>query len=102
LFFCIPILHDLNALFNCAKNSIPYPESRLQAIFRKLTNKSFFEYVENQRMALAERLVCYTHHPITDIVAECGYTTLNSFYKAFRRNFGVSPSTMREKASRRL
>ncbi|MGI5877371.1 MAG: helix-turn-helix domain-containing protein [Christensenellales bacterium] len=77
-------------------------ESRLQAIFRKLTNKSFFEYVENQRMALAERLVCYTHHPITDIVAECGYTTLNSFYKAFRRNFGVSPSTMREKASRRL
>ena len=53
-------------------------------------------------MELAERLVCHTHHPITDIVAECGYTTLNSFYKAFRRNFGVSPSTMRKKASRGL
>lgn len=70
-------------------------ENTLQAIVQKLTGKSFFEYIEYQRMKKAEQLIRYTSIPISDIFIQCGYSTHNSFYKAFKRYHGISPSAMR-------
>jgi AraC-like DNA-binding protein len=70
-------------------------ENRLQAIMRKWTGKSFLEYVESKRMILSRELLLKTSKTIGQITRECGYSSENSFYKAFRRFYGQPPSELR-------
>lgn len=70
-------------------------ESSLQRIMRKTTSSSFFEYVEAGRMKRARTLIEETAVPLSEVVGRCGYGSSNSFYKAFRRTYGMSPSAMR-------
>ena len=70
-------------------------ENRLQSIFRHQTGKSYLEYVESKRMLLAKELLSKTNKAISLITKECGYTTENAFYKAFKRYYGMAPSDLR-------
>lgn len=72
------------------------PERDLQSITRRAENASFFEYVENRRMHRARDMIVSTSLPISDISTSCGFALPNSFYKAFKRRFGMSPSALRE------
>jgi AraC-like DNA-binding protein len=72
-------------------------ENRLQNIVRRWTGKSFLEYVEYKRMRLARETLLKTSKPISRITGECGYSSENSFYKAFRRFYGMPPSELRPK-----
>ena len=40
-----------------------------------------------------------TNLPISDICIRCGYSSSNSFYKAFKRIYGVSPNAYRQQLS---
>jgi AraC-like DNA-binding protein len=71
-------------------------ESTLQRTMHKATGKSFFEYVDMKRMNMARELITRTDQPINQIMVQCGYTSLNTFYKAFKRRYGMSPTAMRE------
>ena len=46
-------------------------------------------------MEHAKALVRTSGLPTKEIAARCGYQNLNTFYKAFKRNFGVSPKEFR-------
>jgi AraC-like DNA-binding protein len=70
-------------------------ENRLQAIIRKWTGKSYLEYVESKRMSLSRELLLKTNKSISCITRECGYSSENSFYKAFRRFYNCPPSELR-------
>ncbi|HML47890.1 MAG TPA: AraC family transcriptional regulator [Clostridia bacterium] len=70
-------------------------EAHLQRIVRKATGCSFFEYVDQRRMTLAKQLLTQTRLPVAQIMGQCGYSTTNSFYKAFKRCYGVSPTALR-------
>ena len=72
-------------------------EAHLQRIMRKATGCSFFEYVDQCRMTLARQLLAQTRLPVAQIMGQCGYSTTNSFYKAFKRCYGVSPTALRER-----
>jgi AraC-like DNA-binding protein len=72
-------------------------ENRLQNIVRRWTGKSFLEYVESKRMSLAREMLLKTSKPVSRITSECGYSSENSFYKAFRRFYGIPPSELRQK-----
>jgi AraC-like DNA-binding protein len=74
-------------------------ENRLQNIVRRWTGKSFLEYVEYKRMRLARESLLKTSKPISRITGECGYSSENSFYKAFRRFYGMPPSELRQKST---
>ena len=37
-----------------------------------------------------------TELSVSEIMAQCGYHSLNTLYKAFKRTYGVSPKQMRE------
>ncbi len=71
-------------------------ESTLQRIIKNATGKSFFDYLEMLRMNLACDLVCNSNDTVSQIAKQCGYVSDNTFYKAFRRKYGISPSAMRE------
>lgn len=71
-------------------------ESNLRRILLKATGGSFLEYVEEQRMQLASSLLTRTAMPVGQIPQHCGYASANSFYKAFKRHFDLSPTQLRE------
>lgn len=82
----------------CAQSVIDHfglTEYALQRIVRGNTGKSFFEYLDSLRMNHAYTLITQTAQPLTSIIEQCGYHSRNTFYKAFKRSFGVAPSEYR-------
>ncbi len=66
--------------------------------FRRLTGKTFSDYLNNVRISRAERELSSTEKSITDIAAECGFNTVSYFISKFREKKGITPSVYREKA----
>ena len=52
--------------------------------------------IEELRLNQAIALMQQDEATLADICTACGYASLNSFYKAFRRVYGVSPSAYRQ------
>ncbi|MGI6653350.1 MAG: helix-turn-helix transcriptional regulator [Christensenellales bacterium] len=69
----------------------------VSSLFLEQTGRRYSEYVEDMRLAEACKKLEETNLPIQEIAHMVGYSTLNTFYKAFRRKFTCSPSTWREK-----
>ena len=59
------------------------------------TGKSYNEYVEELRLTHAMQLLRETELSVTEIAVACGFSSQNTFYKAFRRRFDLSPSAVR-------
>lgn len=59
------------------------------------TGKSYNEYLEELRLSHARKLLQSSDLSITEIAASCGFSTQNTFYKAFRRRYELSPSAVR-------
>jgi AraC-like DNA-binding protein len=59
------------------------------------TGKSYNEYLEELRLSHAMKLLQSSDLSITEIAANCGFSTQNTFYKAFRRRYDLSPSAVR-------
>ena len=53
--------------------------------------KSYSSYLENTRMKYADTLVCTTDLKIEDIAIRSGYNSSNTFLRAYKRYYGVSP-----------
>jgi len=51
-------------------------------------------YIDERRLALAARMLTESQLSISEISNRCGYGSVNSFYKAFKRRHGVAPSAM--------
>ena len=64
----------------------------LHRIFREYTGMSISDYIENRRMTEACTMLNETHRSVSEISNACGFRSLNTFYKAFKRNKGISPS----------
>ena len=59
------------------------------------TGKSYNEYVEELRLSHAMDLLRNTDLSVMGIATQCGFSSQNTFYKAFRRRYGISPSSVR-------
>lgn len=59
------------------------------------TGKSYNEYLEELRLNHAMKLLRSTDLSITEVAVNCGFYSQNTFYKAFRRRFDLSPSAVR-------
>ena len=56
------------------------------------------QFLAQQRLGLAARLLQLTSDDVTDIAAHVGYESLGSFSTRFARQFGVSPGRYRRGA----
>lgn len=70
-------------------------EKYLSHFFKERTGENFSAYVEKVRMQKAIELLEDSELSITDIARQAGYNNNNTFYKAFKRIYGVSPSEYR-------
>lgn len=74
---------------------------RLNDAFRTCTGKTVFEYLREERMHEAKRLLLNTEMDVQDIAQELGFSTGANFATAFKERFGYSPTQYRLRTPRR-
>lgn len=72
--------------------------SYLERQFKHHTNKTINNYVTEKRIQMAKKLMLATGLPIIDIAIEVGYNSRQSFFKAFKKSTGTSPTQFLEMA----
>ncbi|MBQ3080497.1 MAG: helix-turn-helix domain-containing protein [Clostridia bacterium] len=71
-------------------------ESMMSRFFKAHMGVTYSAYLENIRLTEAETLLSSSTLPVKDVAEMVGYANTTTFYKAFRRKWGVSPTTHRE------
>lgn len=71
-------------------------EKRVYTMVRRLTDMSFSDYLLQLRMRAAAELLCTTSLGAADIAARCGYQAVNTFYRAFKKYYDMTPSQLRK------
>ncbi len=71
-------------------------ESYFSHMFKEKTGENFSVYLENIRMKEAERLIKETDTSLNEMYIAVGYNNANSFRRAFKKRFGITPSNMRD------
>lgn len=66
-------------------------------IFFAHTGFNIMEYVRFSRLKKAAHLLRVTNNDILDIALDCGYEAHESFSRAFKNQYGISPSEYRKK-----
>ncbi|WP_420042532.1 response regulator transcription factor [Bordetella genomosp. 13] len=69
---------------------------RLNMAFRRCAGTTVFEFLREERMREARRLLCDTGLDIQAIAQAVGYGNRGNFSTAFRERFGMSPSALRQ------
>lgn len=70
-------------------------EFKLKTGFRKYFNSGIFEWLMEQKMQHAKQLILTTNKPVKEIASLIGYPRTTNFITAFRRQFGVTPGSLR-------
>lgn len=99
----------INIIFNHVKNNfqhdIPLPEIAEMVgmtvpsfcrYFKKVTNKTFVQFVNERRLVHASKLLTEQKMSITDVCFECGFNNFSHFNKSFKVFTGHSPSQYRK------
>jgi AraC-like DNA-binding protein len=69
-------------------------------LFRDVGGITIGACLVQQRIALAQRLLCTTNAKTLDIAFDCGFSSVSSFYEMFTRTCGQSPGKYRQMARR--
>jgi AraC-like DNA-binding protein/mannose-6-phosphate isomerase-like protein (cupin superfamily) len=62
---------------------------------RRLTGRSFIQFLNSVRIQHASKLLAKTTIPVSAIAFEVGFEELSTFYRAFKKHTGLSPLTFR-------
>ncbi|QPC45891.1 AraC family transcriptional regulator [Mangrovibacillus cuniculi] len=60
-------------------------------VFQTMVGESVIEYVRKRRLTVAAEKIYFTNQKIIDIALEVGFSYQESFNRAFKKQFGVSP-----------
>lgn len=64
--------------------------------FKKITGAKISDYITEVRMEKAMEMLRTTSHSVADIGAYCGYSSISSFQRSFKKYTGVSPNEYRK------
>lgn len=92
-------VYDEDLSINMAMEELSVSSRSLQTAIHQLTGMSFREYVIDRRIGKAKQLLTDTQLSVNEISEQCGYASVNAFYKSFKKACMVSPNEMRASAS---
>lgn len=67
-------------------------ESRLSHLFKEETGISILKFINKKRLMLSKELIRKGEH-IGSIHAQCGFQDNTSFFRAFKKEYGITPKT---------
>lgn len=85
---CPPTISQLSKL-------VSLNEYKLKKGFKELFGTTVFGYIHHSRMILAKRLLLGTDKSAKEIAFEIGYSSPQHFSKAFKKEFGNTPNSIR-------
>ena len=71
-------------------------------LFRASTGMSIVQYLNEQRLTSARRLLAQTHRPITAIAQDCGFGSSSHFCALFHEREGMTPRDFRNLHNRHV
>lgn len=77
-------------------SSLLISEKYVFSFVKEQTGKSLGKYIEEIRLAHAERLLLETDESNSAILKRCGFGSENTFYRAFSKKHGVTPAVWKE------
>lgn len=89
------LISDCNLSSELICNEFGISVSSLQRLMHKLCGQTFLSFVESQRLKQAYDLIQSTDTPVKDIATGVGYASFNTFYKAFKKCYNLSPGSLR-------
>jgi len=93
----------INEKLDCPPNlstisrTVGLNEYKLKRGFRQIFNTTVFGYLSEQRLLLAKQYLLDTQRTAAEIGYQLGYSTPQHFNNAFKKRFGNTPNTLREK-----
>ncbi len=86
---------DPNLSLISIAQSMRLTESYISSFFKQYQGTNIHSYIEKKRMEKAAALLKGTDLTATEIGDRIGYNNINTFYKAFKRYYGVTPKEYR-------
>ena len=74
-------------------------ERQLQRKLKATTNKSPNQLISSVRLHRAKELLLQNEHKIAEIAYQTGFSNPSYFSKSFKREFGLTPSTLQQKCN---
>ncbi len=87
--------HYAKVTLNEVANKFHYSVSYVSRLIPKLTGMTFKEIQQKLRMEKACSLMKYTDCPVAEISERVGYVNTETFIRAFKKQYGCVPSSMR-------
>ncbi len=90
------LLHSMDEIPNLSELSrhVGLSETNLKRKFKQLFGMPMFEYLREHRLGAAYEMLISREWNVSEAALQVGYSSLSHFSQAFRRRFGVSPSTV--------
>ena len=70
-------------------------QSTVSHLFRQYTGEPVKKYIAGLRMAQAKKLLETSDLPVSTVAQMCGFSNINYFPTAFKKQTGVSPTEYR-------
>lgn len=67
-------------------------KTTVNTIVKKYTGRTFLKHVDYLRIKEAQRLIKYSGTPLTRIYSLVGFSDYSTFYREYKKIFGISPS----------
>lgn len=76
-------------------NKMEYSQFYFSRIFSEITRLSLYNYIMRRRVSYAYHLLLNETEKIIDVALACGFNSHETFIRAFRRHFNITPSEVR-------
>ncbi len=80
-------------------NSAGVSQNYAMSLFKRMLRQSIKGYITELRIIHAKMLLTNTDKKILTVAMDCGFGSLSSFYEAFGKYTGISPSAFRNSGS---
>lgn len=87
---------DPSLCLNKISDEFHISETYFSHMFKEKTGTNFSTYLENVRMQEAMRLLRESDKNLSELYLLVGYNNVTTFRRAFKKTFGVTPSSIRE------
>lgn len=87
---------DSNLSLNDIGEVIGISGQYLSSLFKEITGESFINYLNSDRVKLAEQFLCMTELPVKEVGYRCGFNSFQSFSRVFKKHTSMTPGKFRE------